>query len=642
MLAVTLLLILSYPVAREWGPFQAIEGMSLDWRFRIRGPQDPGGEVVIVAIDDRTVEALGRWPFSRAWLARAVDALAADGARTIVFDLLLAGSESRGAVPAGRPADGGPAEAGAGGADEELAHAIARAGNVVVPYAFVYDPRAANRPALPAAIDQSAYRVVRSPPGRRSAPGAHPAGVLAPLESLLQAGHPAHVTVFLEHDGRLRFAHPAIRFGDAYYPSLAVEAARLHLGLERDSVALDAGAAVSLGGRRLATDRRMRLAIDYAGPAGTFDSVSLVDVVNGDVPAGRFRDRLVLVGATAAGLGDRFATPYGPGLPGVEVFANVIDGMLGDGFPEASSRTRLLDLLAIAVAGLLAVLVGLPRRPIASVAAAVLLIAAWGAVSLYGFVALQTWVDFTFPALAILLGAVIVVAGRAVRESRLHDEAERRREIQSHYIPPLAAAHLKRGGDDSAAAGGGMAAVLFVDLVGFTAASERMPPDAAAGLLGRFHDLVERAAAESGGVIDKFVGDGALVVFGVPDAGPADAANAVACARRIADEVAGWREGPAPGCGIGVHFGPVTVAQLGGRAHTEITVTGDTVNVASRLEALTRELGATVLLSDAAVEAARAGGAGDALDGFEALPVRRLRGRERPIGIWAWPPPAKG
>ena len=129
--------------------------------------------------------------------------------------------------------------------------------------------------------------------------------MLAPLESLLEAGHPAHVTVFLERDGRLRFAHPAIRFGDAHYPSLAVEAARLHLGLERNAVALNAGVAVSLGSRWLATDRRMRLPIDYAGPAGTFDSVSLVDVGNAGVPASPFRGPLVRVCATAPAISSK-------------------------------------------------------------------------------------------------------------------------------------------------------------------------------------------------------------------------------------------------------------------------------------------------------------------------------------------------
>ena len=580
VLAATLVLILAYPTARDLGPFQAIERVSLDWRFRVRGPQDPGTEVIIAAIDDRTVAELGRWPFSRAWLARAVDAVVADGARTVVFDLLLVGPESRSAVPAGQANDGAsgaqPQEADAGEADRALADAIGRAGNVIVPFAFVYEGREANATALPAAVEASAYRVVRSKPGRHAGSGPHPAGILAPLQSLLGAGRPAHVTVFLEPDGSLRFAHPAIRFGDGYYPSLAVEAARLFLGLEMDAVTLDTGVSVSVGDRLLPTDERLRLAINYAGPAGTFDSVALIDIVNGNVPAGRFRDKAVLIGATAAGLGDRFATPYSPGLPGVEVFANEIDNILGRGFLEASSRIRSLDLLAIAIGGLLAASLGVLRRPAATISAAVLLIAAWAALNFYGFAVQQSWFNFTFPALSILFGAAVVVAGRSVREGRLRGDAERRRETLSHYVSPLTAASLNRDGEPDASAGSQMAAVMFVDLVGFTRASETMAPAGTAQFLRRFHDLVERATNATHGVIDKFIGDGALVVFGVPAAGPVDAANAVACARRIASEVARWKEEsggsgtPAADCGIGIHFGPVTIAEVGGSVHAQI------------------------------------------------------------------------
>src|SRR5690606_8935008 len=118
-------------------------------------------------------------------------------------------------------------------ADRALADAIAAAGGVVVPFAFVFDaPEAAVTSPSPA-IEAAAFRVVYAGPGVSALPLPHPAGIVAPPEPLLAAGFPAHMTVFVEPDGSLRHAHPALPFGEAWYPSLPLEAARLFLGLER-------------------------------------------------------------------------------------------------------------------------------------------------------------------------------------------------------------------------------------------------------------------------------------------------------------------------------------------------------------------------------------------------------------------------
>jgi adenylate cyclase len=628
ILALTLVLVVLYLGARDSGPMQALEGAALDWRFRLRGPESPGPDVAIVAIDDRTLAELGRWPFSRTQLAAAVDAVAADGARAIAFDLLLVG----------------PEESGTGAADTALAQAIERAGNVVIPFAFVFDPVAANVTDLPPAIAAAAIRLVVAPPGRAAGLQTHPAGILAPLPSFLAAGRPAHVTVFLEDDGSVRFAHPAIQFGDGTYPSLPLEAARLFLGLDRDDVAVERGAGITLGERTLPTGSSMALAIDFAGPGGTYPRSSLADIAGGAFAPGTFRDKVVLIGPTAVGLGDGFVTPFDPKLPGVEVFATVVDDILSRGFLERSPRADVLDVLAIALAGVLAAALGLLQRPALVAAGGVALLAAWGALDLAAFLALGLWLNLVFPATVLVLGTALAVVGRGVHESRLRRSAERERAGLSRYVSPLAAARLYgRSGDGSGESQ--VAAIMFVDLVGSTRLGETMTPAETAALLRRFHRSVERAALDHRGTIDKFVGDGALVVFGVPAGGPADAARAIACARQIVADVARWRaeleaDGkPGIACGIGLHFGPVLVAEVGGDAHAQVTVAGDTVNVASRLEAMTRAWRTTLIASDAAVEAARNVGANEILEGFRALPLQEIRGRERPLAVWAWPAP---
>ena len=158
------------------------------------------------------------------------------------------------------------------------------------------------------------------------------------------------------------------------------------------------------------------------------------------------------------------------------------------------------------------------------------------------------------------------------------------------------------------------AAVLFADMVGFTAISERLAPDALVGLLREFHGRLARLAFAFAhdGTVDKYIGDAIMVHFGTPRPQKDDPARALACAAAMIAEVGRWnaeraRAGEAPiGIGIGVHYGEVLVGNIGDARRLEYTVLGDTVNVASRLERLTRETGAPLVVSDALVGAGEA------------------------------------
>ncbi len=636
VLALMLVLAATYLAARDIGPFQTLEGQTLDWRFQLRGPQAVSPDIAIVAIDDRTLAELGRWPFSRSWLAAAVNAIAEDGAGSIVFDLLLVGPEHSGGT-------GGAVQAGLTGADRALAQAIGRAGNVVVPFAFVYDRGGANVSTMPEPLAEVAYPIVRADSARLSRRHGDPAGLLVPLGAFLDAGLPAHTTVFVEPDGSLRFAHPAIRYRESYYPSLPVEAVRRFLGVDRQSLSLDLGRGLQIGDRFFAAGADMALPINYAGPEGLYETWSLIDVARGHFAPGTFSRRLVLLGPNAAGLSDRFQTPYSPDLAGVEVFANVIDNFLNRNFLKRSSQIEWIDTLAIVFGGLLALSLRFLRRPAVALLAMLALMVAWSAASLYAFAAWQIWLNYVFPSLALVGGAMIVIAGLAARETRRRTAAEQQSETLSHYVSPLAISDLQEREGRTANNATLTAAVMFVDLVGFTHASEDLVPTQVAQLLRRFHGCVEQAAQDHGGIIDKYIGDAVLVVFGVPRGRLSDAPDAVACARRIVGELEDWKSeaaaGRAPGltCGIGIDYGAVSIAELGGSAFAEVTVAGDTVNVASRLEALTRDWSTKIIISDAVFEAVRAGGGAELLEGFEELPVHKVRGRDRTLRLWAWP-----
>jgi adenylate cyclase len=603
-----------------------LEAQTLNWRFLVRGPIEPSGEVVVVLVDDRTIQRLGQWPLSRSSIAAAVHALARDGARVVAFDLLFAGV----------------AEAGE---DRVLADAIADAGGVVVPFAFTFAPRATDVTEVPEAVARSAYRVYQLLDGDSIDLPLVPKGLVVPAAEIAAAANGAHVNVLLDHDGGLRYDNPVIGYRGNFYPSLPIEVARLALGVEKDDVAVYFGEGIRLGDQWVATDALTRLPVNHYGPRGTFPTYALVDLIDGGLPPGTFRGRIVLIGGAAVGVGDTFATPYSKVLPGVEHYASVVDNIVHDDGLVHGNWTVVVDILAILFGGLSTAAITSLFSPLIAGLTTLALLGGWAAVNCAVFVSAGVWLNFTMPVAATVIVFAWLSVGRAMGERRLRRGAERQRRNLARYVPTNLADSLAGRDAPYTEDRAQNAAVMFVDIVGFTTLGERMAPGEQLRLLRDFHGRVEKAVRDHHGTIDKFIGDGASVSFGIPEPGPADALDAVLCARRLADDIGGWiadlgTAGRSPiTIGIGLHYGPVVVGEIGGENQMQLAVTGDTVNVASRLEALTRTLGAAIVASDALVEAARAVADELALDGFVELPSQTIRGRAHPIGIWTWQKP---
>ena len=175
--------------------------------------------------------------------------------------------------------------------------------------------------------------------------------------------------------------------------------------------------------------------------------------------------------------------------------------------------------------------------------------------------------------------------------------------------------------------------MIFVDIRDSTAIAEHMDPKCLSVFMASFRRRVRRAAEETGGVVDKFIGDGALIVFGVPEPRPDDSVRAIACARKLLHEVDRWntKRGfvPPVRVGIGVHSGLVYCGLIGDETRLEFTVLGDAVNVASRIEEATKQFGTPLLASEAVLSAARE------LNRWQVVTIEPLRGRAEAIRILA-------
>ena len=254
-------------------------------------------------------------------------------------------------------------------------------------------------------------------------------------------------------------------------------------------------------------------------------------------------------------------------------------------------------------------------------------------------VTLQTLVVFMI--VASLLALIVMRSQRLVRRQAL---LERERSNLARYFPPETVDRLAAQDDPLSQTREQHVAVVFADLVGFTSWSEQHPPAEVIGLLRDVHGRLEAAVFTHGGTLDKFIGDGLMATFGTPDPGPQDASNALACVRTILDDFSAWnaqrqKAGLMPALiSVGLHYGPVVVGDIGTERRMELAVVGDTVNVASRLEVLTRSLGCRAAVSDAAVQAVRRERASDhasLLDGFTERGPQGLRGRAAPVAVWA-------
>lgn len=594
-------------VAAGWqSVWPDLDHLTRQWRDEWLGGVPTSGDVVIVAIDDEAIAALGGWPPDRTRLAAAIDAIGAAGASVIALDLLLIDE---------RPGD------------RDLASALAD-NPTVLAYAFTVTPGDGATGSLPAPIARSAMSAVQADPDLARQTEAW--GTLTPaLPLAIAARGLGHVTIALDRDGRLRRDLLAIAYDGAFYPSLSLEAARTALGLHHDDVRLRLGQALTLGARTLPLSGRASLTIAPHG-AGAIDTLSLARILDDPAAAAQLAGRAVVVGATAPGLGDYYAGALGPRRPGVAHIASSIETLMHGPVRYRPNWAPLAEIAAALLIGL-ALAAGWRANPWIGAGLAPTLGALWFAGTIYAQSA--GLLLAVVPVWLVLATVFVSTAGMSVISERAAmRRAGTAQERLAQFVP--AAAREKTPPDRTATL-----AILFVDLIGFTGQSEARAPEDTQRQLQEFHQAVEQAVEAHGGAIDKFVGDGAMAVFGMAgenaeigiaatDAAIDLLARLEELNRRVGHDNAMLR------VAIGIHVGFARIGIVGGARLRQLTVTGDAVNVASRLEQMVRDFDTELLVSQPVVESIRAFGRRDLLARLEELGPRPVRGRHQPISLW--------
>jgi PAS domain S-box-containing protein len=238
-----------------------------------------------------------------------------------------------------------------------------------------------------------------------------------------------------------------------------------------------------------------------------------------------------------------------------------------------------------------------------------------------------------------LVGAIRDITERIEFQQRL-SEIESKRANLARYFSPNIVNDLMQSGGRLDFARTQIVTVLFVDIIGFTRVSSTLTSVSTMALLREYLAIFEEAVFAHGGTLDKFLGDGLMATFGTPITGPADATNAVRCARMMGEKIVAWNgkriaEGLDPlRIGIGLHHGEVVLGDIGGEQRMEFAVIGNTVNIANRIEAMTRQLDIAILASQEVMDAVRRENNPDVLEGFVDFGEHALRGREGLIRLW--------
>jgi len=385
-------------------------------------------------------------------------------------------------------------------------------------------------------------------------------------------------------------------------------------------------------GERTIPLSRNALRVNYLGPEGTIPTYSFLQVVNGDLPLETFQDKIVFVGATTESLHDTYPTPFSfaNATPGVEIMGNTLDTLLSGRFLQRAPL--LVSLLAVLSGGVMALGVTLMRRT--GLAATVLfgLMAAGAGIWLLVFLFLRVEIPLIAPEITLFICVVISFLERAISEER---EKRRVRGIFELFISPEMVGQLIEQGIDAMRGKRAELTILFSDIRGFTTMSEKMTPEELVNLLNEYLGAMTDVIHKYGGTVDKYEGDLVMAFFGAPIAYSDHAERAVRCSIDMRVELdrlrAKWATEGKPSkleMGIGLNTAEVFVGLVGSGRRVNYTVMGDGVNLASRVQDLTKDLKWPLLITEFTYERVK--------DKFEIEfgEAMLVKGKTVPVGMY--------
>jgi adenylate cyclase len=652
---ITFLGILTYMIGVPF--LDLVELKTIDLRFQTRDRITPGPEVVLAVIDEKSIATEGKWVWPRSKFADLVTKLSAAGTKVIVFDVGFLEPDDMRLVQIIEDIRHDLQNFKVRNLeienyleklriekdnDRRLAEAIKNSSaKVVLGYFFQMNRKDAGHVDEQEIrfhqvnIGNSKYHLARySSTEAQDVPLVEPVYPQSNIKKISSvAPLSGYFNMHPDLDGVVRWLPAVLKFRDVLYAPLSLVSVSAFLDSPLEIIIDDYGVReVQIGNLIIPTDERGNILINYRGQEKSFPHIAITDILNGNVPDTVFKDKIVMVGATAIGIYDLRVTPFGSIFPGLEIHANIVDSILSEDFLYKPNWAAIFDVLAILFAGvflgiLLPKLTVIPGLISGLVVFSVYIAFCQYLFSIYGLV-----LNIVYPLSVIILVYVSITAYRYLVETR---QKRFIKDAFSTYLAPSVVMqliespeHLKLGGEEREIT------AFFSDIQGFTSISEALTPQELVVLLNEFLTEMTDIILNHEGTVDKFEGDAILAFFGAPNILENHAERAcMACIemhKRLAELRSKWKAGGRPELKmrIGLCTGMAVVGNMGSENRMDYTMMGDTVNTAARLEGVNKTYGIYTLISETTSKAAGKNFAVREIDSIKAV------GKKEPVTIY--------
>lgn len=599
-----------------------IGGIFVDYSFKVRSyisPVDVPSDVLIVAIDEDSLEKYGRWPWGRRLQAKLIDKIFEGAPRALAVDIFYPESESP-------------------EADRVLAETIsAHRDRLIMSLAFAGEEGKEFTGDMPDILYDHSILVIKNAAHLQAYEAYR---VLLPPEPIRSASQFGHVFSLPDRDGKLRWEYIYIKFGDEYFPSLALQTSLLSMNVPFEKVKIIGGIGVEAGDVFIPTDRAGRLLINYYGREGVIVHTSAADVLSGTIPPDIFRNKIVLVGATAMATYDQKVTPFSANFSGVEKNATIVANIItGNYLIRMSAR---VDIMIVIVMGLIAILIGqrnMNSLSMLTIYFSMTIVYIIFNQVLFAYYGLRS--NLIYPTLTVLTVGTFIVNYRFFIEER---NARNIRKMFSSYVTEKVMNELIKN-PEMAKLGGDRrdVTIFFSDIISFTTFSEKHQPEEVVAMLNEYLGAMTDIVFKWEGTLDKFIGDSIVAFWGAPLYQEDHAELALRCAldmtKKLNELQDKWmaERGDVLEVGIGINTGEVIVGNIGAEGKKmDYTVIGDNVNLAARVETLTRRYNSGLLMTGFSVDRIRESVAAGKIRGVSIEGVERVivKGKDEPVGIY--------
>ena len=601
-----------------------------DAMFLWRGEQKAHEAITILDIDERSLEALGQWPWSRDKIAKILNNLTQAGAGIIGLDIVFA--EEDASSPHRVLASLGIKKKDVPNFDEALAHSFANS-PLVAGYVFaMHDDGIAPHRAPPT----NAHIIERNKPADSYLPKPYRTILNTPLlqQSAYSSGY---FNTIPDRDGVVRSVPLIMEYDGVLYPALSLEMIRLALGSGRIEVEYDHNGvfAITVGELVIPTDTSGRLWVNYRGGAKSYPYISALDIYENRFDSSLVEGKIMLFGTSSTGLLDLRSTPFESAYPGVEVHANALDNMLTQNFIARGVWSTGTDLLTLLILPLIGGAILFISSVFLSSILMILLLASLLFTHYYLMFSHGVIVHTFTPLVSLttlFFGGILINYFFESRQKELI-KAKFARKVSPDVVDELIAnpQNLALEGKEAEIT------VFFSDVRDFTSISEKL--HSARDLIALLNDYMTpmvEIIARHHGTIDKFIGDAIMAYWNAPKSVPKHADKALSAAIEQILSLAPLNEQfnganrPNIRIGIGLNSGLCVVGEMGSLGRSDYTCIGDAVNLASRIEGLCKSYGAQILLSEFTLQK---------LEEHEKYELReidfvRVKGKTQPVRIY--------